>query len=67
MISTYYNLQSNSIDVNAQGYTPKEAQKILQNIITNSQQAIDHITKTLAENRMRFSKQQLDDVKTEAL
>jgi len=67
MISTYYDLESNSIDISAQAYNAKDAQKILQNIIKNSQQAIDYITQTLAKNRMKFSKEQLNDVKTDAL
>ncbi|QIV96511.1 capsular polysaccharide transport system permease protein [Allofrancisella inopinata] len=67
MLQLNYNPESNAIAINAQGYTPEQAQNILKEIVKNSQKAIDYITQTLAKNRMDFSKEQLEIVKKQAL
>ncbi|API87379.1 Wzz/FepE/Etk N-terminal domain-containing protein [Francisella uliginis] len=67
MISTSYNEQSNAITINVQGFTAIQAKKILSDIVKRSQDAIDYISHTLAENRMKFNREQLDEIKKRAL
>lgn len=67
MISTSYNEQSNALTINVQGFTAEQAKKVLDDIVKRSQDAIDYISHTLAENRMKFNRQQLDDIKKRAL
>lgn len=67
MVSLSYNQQSNAITINVQGYTAEQAQKVLDTITKDSQEIIDHISHTLAENRMKFNKEQLDIIKTKAM
>lgn len=67
MVYVDYNSDSNAITIKAQGYTAKQAQEILKNIVKNSQKAIDNITQTLAKNRMKSSQEQVEIVKKQAL
>ncbi|AJI55933.1 chain length determinant family protein [Francisella philomiragia] len=67
MVSLSYNQQSNAITINVQGYTAEQAQKVLDTITKDSQEIIDHISHTLAENRMKFNKEQLDIIKVKAM
>ncbi|AEI35684.1 sugar ABC transporter [Francisella salina] len=67
MVFLSYNQQSNAITINVQGYTAEQAQKVLDTITKDSQEIIDHISHTLAENRMKFNKEQLDIIKTKAM
>ncbi|MBK2028641.1 sugar ABC transporter [Francisella noatunensis] len=67
MVSLSYNQQSNAITINVQGYTADQAQDVLNTITKESQDIIDHISHTLAENRMKFNKEQLDLIKTKAM
>ena len=67
MISINYDEQSNAITINVQGFTANQARKILNDIVKRSQDAIDYISHTLAENRMKFNREQLDEIKKRAL
>lgn len=67
MVTLAYNEQSNAITINAQGYSAKQAQKVLKNIVKQSQNVIDYISHTLARNRMKFNLEQLDIMKKKAL
>lgn len=67
MVSLNYDIQSNAITINVQGYTPKQAQETLSGIVKNSQNTIDRISQTLAKNRMVSSKEKLNEIKIKAL
>ncbi len=67
MVSISYNMESNAITINVQNYTAEQAQKVLATITQESQDIIDHISHTLAENRMKFNKEQLEIIKQKAI
>ncbi|MED7820386.1 MULTISPECIES: Wzz/FepE/Etk N-terminal domain-containing protein [unclassified Francisella] len=67
MIAISYDEQSNAITINVQGFTAIQAKEVLNDIVKRSQDAIDYISHTLAENRMKFNREQLDEIKKRAI
>lgn len=59
-VDVTYNQDSQSLDVNAQGITPVEAQKILQAIIDATQDYVNNIDYQLAAQRLDFAQKQVE-------
>ncbi len=58
-IDVTYNQDSQSLDVSAQGVTPKEAQFILQGIINEAQDYVNGVDYQLADKRLQFAQKQV--------
>lgn len=58
-VDVTYNQDSQSLDVSAQGITPKEAQFILQGIINEAQDYVNGVDYQLADKRLQFAQKQV--------
>ena len=67
MVLPEYDKESGLITIRAQAYSAKNSQKILKNIINNSQEAVDYVSHTLAKKNMKFNKKFMVQSRQKAL